>query len=275
MPTGAVTGQTTFGANTSGTTTQLDANFLLAYNALNSFQQPSNYLVDSGAANAYVVTKPANTILALAPGLPIQFKATNANTGSSTLNADGTGAKNILTPAGLALTAGAIPANGIVTVMYDGTQYQLLGVAAGQVPGTTTNDSAGAGSVGEIITGTVLIGAAVNVPNNTATNIVGITLTPGDWDVTGNVAFVPAIGTSATVNVAYISTTSATLPTIPNSGAFAGYKGPTVVNNFPIFQVGPIRVSLAANTSAFLQAYSTFTVSTQAAYGFIRGRRVR
>lgn len=126
MPTTAVTGQTTFGANTSGTTTQLDNNFLLAYNALNNFQQPSNYLVDSGAANAYVVTAPANTTLALAAGLPLQVKAIAANTGASTLNANATGVKSILNSDGSPLGAGQIQANGIFSVMYDGTQYLLM-----------------------------------------------------------------------------------------------------------------------------------------------------
>ncbi len=126
MPTIAITGQTTFGASTTGTTTQLDNNFLLAYNALNSFNQYSNYLQDTGAANAYIVTKPAGTTLALSAGLTISFRASAANTGASTLNADGTGAKNILDPQGIALGAGAIVTGQICTVMYDGTQYFLL-----------------------------------------------------------------------------------------------------------------------------------------------------
>lgn len=127
MPTVAISGQTTFGAATTGTTTQLDNNFLLAYNAINSFNQYSNYLVDSGAANAYVVTKPAGTTLTLTTGLPIQFKAANANTGASTFNADATGAKNILNADGSPLKPGQIQAGGIINVIYDGTQYMLVG----------------------------------------------------------------------------------------------------------------------------------------------------
>lgn len=130
MPTVAITGQTTFGANTSGTTTQLDNNFLLAYNALNNFQQPSNYLVDSGAADAYVVTAPASTTLALAAGLPLQIKIANSNTGAATLNANATGAKNVVNPTGSAVNAGQLIAGAIASVIYDGTNYVLIGGAS-------------------------------------------------------------------------------------------------------------------------------------------------
>lgn len=125
MPTAAITGQTVFGSNNSGTTTQLDNNFLLCLNGLNNFNQYSNYLVDSGAANAYIVTAPAGTTLTLAAGLEIQFNAANANTGASTLNANGTGVKNILNPDGTALIAGQIPLNAVVCVIYDGTRFVL------------------------------------------------------------------------------------------------------------------------------------------------------
>src|SRR5580700_6677433 len=126
-----VTGQTVFGANTTGTTTQLDNNFLLAYNALNDLNTYSNYIVDSGVANAYVVTLASNLTASLAAGLSVQFKAVNANTGASTLNVNGTGVKNIINSNGNALDAGQIPAGGVINVIYDGTSYMLLGALAG------------------------------------------------------------------------------------------------------------------------------------------------
>lgn len=104
----------------------IDSNFTPIYNGILSLNTFGNYYVDSGAANAYVVTLTARQAATLAAGLPVQLKAANANTGASTLNVNGTGALAIKTPGGSALSAGQIPANAIVSVMYDGTSYQLL-----------------------------------------------------------------------------------------------------------------------------------------------------
>lgn len=103
----------------------LDANFVNVTTLLASANNYSNYLVDTGAANAYVVTFGAGITVSLAAGLSIQFKATNANTGASTLNASATGVKNIVNQDGSALVGGRIPAGSIVSVVYDGTSYQL------------------------------------------------------------------------------------------------------------------------------------------------------
>lgn len=82
------------------------------------------YAVDNGAANAYVAAySPA--ITAHVNGLPLQFKASNVNTGASTLVVNSLAAVAIKRLDGTALQAGDIPAGAIVTVTYDGTNYQL------------------------------------------------------------------------------------------------------------------------------------------------------
>jgi hypothetical protein len=86
---------------------------------------------DSGAVNAYVVTlaslKPAP---ALAPllfiGLTLTISAINANTGPSTLNFAGTGAKSIVNASGSAVTGGEIQATQPTTLQYNGTAWQVL-----------------------------------------------------------------------------------------------------------------------------------------------------
>lgn len=113
-----VTGQTTFGSNTSGTTTQLDNNFLLAYNALNDFNTYPNYLVDTGSANSIVVTLGANLTGALTDGLVIQVKVAAANTGATNLNYNSGGNVGVTTAAGVALSGGELAANGIYQFEY-------------------------------------------------------------------------------------------------------------------------------------------------------------
>lgn len=104
----------------------LDADYTDITSALASLNSFSNYYADTGGVNAYAFSLPAGITATLSAGLRVQFKAANANTGASTLNVGSTGAKNILTISGLALTSGMIPAGAIVDVMYDGTQYLFL-----------------------------------------------------------------------------------------------------------------------------------------------------
>lgn len=96
------------------------------------------YAVDTGAANAYVVTL-APALPAYITGMLIQFKAAAANTGASTININGLGAVAIKKRVNAALTANDIMANQIVTMVYDGTNFQLVSFPgpAGEIVGTT------------------------------------------------------------------------------------------------------------------------------------------
>lgn len=86
------------------------------------------YAADTGTANTYAVTlSPAAT--AYAAGMTVRFKATNANTGASTLNVNTIGAINIKKQTGAALQANDIVAGQMVQVMYDGTNFQLTSLA--------------------------------------------------------------------------------------------------------------------------------------------------
>jgi len=86
-----------------------------------------NYAVDSGAADVYVVTL-APIPSALTDGQFIRFRATNANTGSSTLNVNGLGAKTIKKQHDQNLVSGDIEAIQSVIVQYDssGDVYQMV-----------------------------------------------------------------------------------------------------------------------------------------------------
>ncbi len=137
------------------------------------------------------------------------------------------------------------------------------------IVGTTTNDNANAGSVGEFVTATAL---ASSVSNGVALNAASISLTAGDWDVTGVLRTAPAGTTVIQQSIQGISTTSATLGafgtfTLDNHALAAGLGGtePTPV----------VRLSLASTTTVFLIATISFTTSTCTVDGLIRARRVR
>lgn len=144
------------------------------------------------------------------------------------------------------------------------------------IVGTTTNNNANAGSVGEFISANVALGSAVSLTASTAANVTSVSLTAGDWDCRGNVWFNPAGTTTSTNNQGWISTVSATLPTPPNSGMQTGSTSAITVGSGGYgFQVGPGRLSLSGTTTVYLGAFSAFGTSTNAAYGFIGCRRVR
>ena len=142
------------------------------------------------------------------------------------------------------------------------------------VVGTVTNDNAVAGRVGEELKTVLASGSAVSLTTNTTANVTSVSLTAGDWEVSGVVDFTPGATTSLTQRTAGVSTTSATL------GAQDSMSQTSVAANVPganvISQVTPnVRISVAVTTPVYLVARALFTVSTLTAYGSIRARRVR
>lgn len=87
------------------------------------------YAVDAGAANAYAITLAGISVSALSQltGIPITFKASAANTTAATLAVNGLTATSITKKGSTALSANDILTGQAVTVVYDGTQFQLVG----------------------------------------------------------------------------------------------------------------------------------------------------
>jgi hypothetical protein len=141
--------------------------------------------------------------------------------------------------------------------------------------GTSTNDTAAVGSVGEMISSTILTASAVALTSGVIANITSIPLTAGEWEVWGTVCMKPA-GTTTMSNVGgAINTVSATFPTAPAGGAVVSLPYATPAGQNPQFPVGRVRISLAAPTTVYLLVAATFAVSTNAAFGYLGARRVR
>ena len=143
------------------------------------------------------------------------------------------------------------------------------------IAGTTLADSANAGSVGEYVTSTVLLGSAVALTTGVAINVTSISLTAGDWNVWGTVAFAPAGTTTVSAISGSISTTTGTMATVPGGGSSFALATTLTTGAAQSHPVGMTRISVAATTTVFLVAQSSFAVSTNAAYGIINARRIR
>ncbi len=144
------------------------------------------------------------------------------------------------------------------------------------IVGTATNNNASAGSVGEYVSSGVLAGSAVALTNNTRADVTSISLTAGDWDVTGMVAFTDNAATTVTLVAGWLNTVSVTFPTV-GTDVGSGYQQHygSWTSNVPTCTFGPVRLSLSGTTTVYLGAYSTFAVNTAAAYGLLHARRVR
>jgi len=86
----------------------------------------NDYVVDTGAADAYVIA-PSPAITAYTAGDRFTFKASNANTGASTLNVNGVGVITLKKNITQDLAADEIGVNSVIEVVYDGTNFQVVG----------------------------------------------------------------------------------------------------------------------------------------------------
>lgn len=149
----------------------------------------------------------------------------------------------------------------------------VVGTTGVSFRGTTLADSAGVGTVGEVMTSTV---ASTVVPLTTAVaaTLTSVTLTAGDWDVSGSCGYLPAATTSLTQDACGISLVAATLPTL-GSYTLSTYAAiiPTAVEQAKMTPI--VRVSVAAPTVVYLVGRSAFTVSTLTGGGAILARRSR
>lgn len=97
--------------------------------SLTTVQNSQGQLLGTIAGTNTITAQATTTLTAYAPGQTFRFAPAGTNTGATTINIDTLGAKNIFYN-GAALTGGEIPASGMVTVTYDGTQFNLTASAA-------------------------------------------------------------------------------------------------------------------------------------------------
>jgi hypothetical protein len=177
--------------------------------------------------------------------------------------------------AGTSGAAGGVGGSGVIIVeaLFGGAEINFV---PGQLRGTATNDDATAGNVAELIESEVLNGAGPTPTSGAATNITFIDLTPGDWNIWGNTGHGFTGGQTPSLVAGWISTVSATLPTVPNRGAMcfqniAGTAGGGLIN-----PCGQMRLKVAVNTRVYLSARSDWTGGgTGILYGYIAARRAR
>lgn len=142
------------------------------------------------------------------------------------------------------------------------------GSGAVTIRGTSTNDNATAGNVGEYVANSV---TGAPFANNATTNPTSIALTAGDWDVFCACDMVPGSGITFSNLQVGVSTTSGSVPglgmrTINNSATMSA----RVTGISPV-----VRVSLSAPATVYAYFYVSASAASGSVDAFIRARRVR
>lgn len=170
---------------------------------------------------------------------------------------------NFATPPAI---GGTTPAAGAFTTLSATgaiTPSQTAGIV-----GTNTNNNANAGSVGEYAEATA---GSTAITSATATNVTSISLTAGDWDVTGVLHVTAGTGDTITAVIGGVNTTSATLNTPRVTQIFGSVTAGNSVAASPMVT----RVSIASTTTVYLVGYVVHSGGTANTQGVIRARRVR
>lgn len=114
-------------------------------------KQPGNYAVDSGTANAGVITlslAPAN--LAALVGVPLRItKTSSSNTGAYTLAVNGLPATSVQSINGTDLPSGALPSSSYFEVAYNGSFFVLTSTSTAFPGGFSTQLGTGASGTGD------------------------------------------------------------------------------------------------------------------------------
>lgn len=145
----------------------------------------------------------------------------------------------------------------------------------GGVVGTTTNDNAAAGYVGEWMFAELVRASSASLSTGVSVDLTSIAITAGDWMVGGQVGFTPANTTTVSSLIGWYSTTSATIPSLDSGTRAQNGITYTSAGGAHMLQLPIFRLSLAASATLYLSANATFAVSTNVAFGNLWARRTR
>ena len=246
----------------------------LAYLAKILQTQQYIYAVDTGVANAYVVTL-APAPAAYVAGMIVMMKAAHANTGASTINVNGLGLVNITKTGAVALTGGEIALNQIIPLVHDGTEFQIVGgggggsfTAGGDLSGTAVSQEV-IGILNKAIDGTVPADG----------QILQYSSTTGKWELLVDRPIFPVsalVGKPSAGQLVCIYTAAAamTFPAnfaSPNSYGTVGnnpvatagysiYKNGVLVGNISISTAGVFTFTTVGGTPFSLNAADRLTI---------------
>lgn len=153
------------------------------------------------------------------------------------------------------------------------TSVTIPVITPGQIVGTSTNDNAAAGNVGEYVSS--YISSPVNFPvSGNYGDLTSISLTAGDWDISEVLEINGAV--TGTQFVIGIGTASGNSSAGLNEGDNVAQTptGSTGASNDTL-SVPAWRVPISSTTVYYFKYFALYTVGTPQARGRISARRIR
>lgn len=195
----------------------------------------ATYITVSGADTIVAAGSPALT--AYAAGNAFNFVAAGANTGPVTLNIDSLGAKAVTKDGTTALVANDILSGQVVSVVYDGTRFQIVNQNAFTAPLTAAKGGTGQSSyvIGDILyaSGTTALSKLADVATGNVLISGGVGVAPsyGKVGLTTHVSGTLPVAnggtgvTSSTGSGSVVLSASPALTGTPTSGGIeVGYR---------------------------------------------------
>ncbi len=248
------------------------------------------FLSSGGASALPAWTTATFPLVGGTAGTILRSNGTNFVNSTSTF-ADTYGASTLLYSNGANTVTGLATANnGILVTSSGGVPSIGNTVGAGLIMpsitfnttsgviGTTTNDDAAAGSVGELNSTIVLSASNVPLTSGATANVATKVLQPGDYDVWGELWTLPNALTTTASLIASIGTTSATIAGTPSENtSTSSFNVGLAAGVDEQLTIGACRIKVANATTAtvYLCANAIFAVNTLGAYGKIMARRRR
>jgi len=141
-----------------------DTNLFMLAQTLATYALDGGFYQDSGTANTYVLSKIIATFKSPEDyfnGMSVSFVVGNTNTGVSTINVAGLGAKSLKSAGSLALKLGDLPKGAVVSARYNGTDFIIESVARPQTSGDNLLLNSKFNINQREVSGAVVLGAGV------------------------------------------------------------------------------------------------------------------
>ncbi len=163
-------------------------------------------------------------------------------------------------------------AAGLVTQYYRGDKsFQTLNVAA--IVPETGGAAAGAGTIGEVLTGTQAANTAAGVgATGVWGNVLSVSLTAGSWMVQGSVGFNANGAELTTALQAGISASASGVGITEKSITVIPFANPTSTD--PFFSTPWVLVNIAAPTTYYLNTMFSYTSGAPKHRGYLTALRI-
>ena len=211
-------------------------------------------------------------LTALSTALSISQGGTGGKTANAARTNLGIGTLGAQNASAVAITGGSIAGINDLAIADGGTGASSAATArvnlgAKADTGVTDASSASAGQVGEVLSAT---GTSTSLTTSTATQLVSLSLTAGDWEVSGSAQIVPTGATYTSISIG-INTATPTVPVFPDRYQLVG----SVSGGDQHVSPPKKRVNVSSTTTVYLNLSAGFSGGTSTAIGYLFARRIR